>query len=161
MKNPCRCALYFALALVWSVPQAQAQAPEIAGAPTVVDARTLAFDDRRVRLSGIVTPERGDVCPLGDKTIPCGRVAMAALQDLFAGARVRCRVIGRAADGAELAQCSAQRYDLGEGMVYTGWARPAKGAPARYFEVQDDARKRQRGLWKGRFPAAVDAAAGG
>ena len=140
---------------------AVAGAEEIQGSPTVVDARTLAFDGRHVRLSGIVAPARGDVCPLGDKTIPCGKVAMAALQDLFAGAKVRCSTIGRAEDGSDLAHCSAQTYDLAEGMVYTGWARPANGAPARYFEVQKDARARRRGLWKGRFPAAVDDAAGG
>ncbi len=141
-------------------PAASAQADRLAGRPAVIDARTLAFDGRRVRLAGITAPRPGETCPRGSRTFDCGRVAATALQDLFVGSSVECRLLGEREDGTELARCASAGYDLSEGMVYTGWARPNKTAPARYRQVERDARARRRGIWKGgHFPARVNTAA--
>jgi len=131
---------------------------EISGPVRVVDAATLTVGGIAVRLHGIATPVPGDRCDWRDRTIDCGRVATTALLDLTAGATVRCALH---ADEAEPrpATCRADGYDLAEGMIYTGWARPTATAPARYRTVEEDARTRGRGLWQGRFPPAVDAAA--
>jgi endonuclease YncB( thermonuclease family) len=146
--------------LLLSLPLAiaSAKAEPIIGPAKVIDAATLRVAGQVFRLHGIAVPAPGDDCPMRGRTIPCGKVAATALMDLTAGAKVRCTPRAEAA-GATVATCTAGGYDLSEGMVYTGWARPTAAAPARYREVERGARKRQRGLWRGDFPAAVLAAA--
>ena len=137
-----------------------AVAGSISGPVEIIDAATLRVGGQMVRLNGIATPKPGDQCPLRGMQIPCGRVATTALKDLTAGAAVRCQTHGQSgAPGVILATCAADGYDLSEGMIYTGWARPDKGATARYREVEKAARKRRRGLWRGEFPKAVNRAA--
>lgn len=137
-----------------------AMAKTVSGPAKVIDAATLNVAGQAVRLRGIVVPKPGDECPLRNVTIPCGHVAASALKDLTAGAEVRCEIHGDPnARGILPATCTSGGYDLAEGMIYTGWARPNKNATARYREVEKAARKRKRGLWRGEFPDAVNKAA--
>ena len=139
---------------------ASAAAEMLSGPFTVIDAANLRVAGQLVRLQGIAAPKPGDRCPFRNVTIQCGRIATTALLDLTAGASVSCQTHGGPdAKGVHLATCTANGYDLSEGMVHTGWARPAKGAPAHYRKVEASARKRGRGLWRGEFPAAVNKAA--
>ncbi len=114
----------------------------------VIDAQQLELAGKRWRLPHIHTPRPGDVCAFKDRQIDCGLIAKTALQDLTAGAVVVCDT----SDGL----CRAGGYDLSEGMIYTGWARAAKDAPAKYKKLEKDAKARRRGLWQGAFPASVN-----
>ncbi len=151
----------FILSLLIMAPLVTPAAAEILSGPVkVIDAANLRFGEQLVRLHGIAAPKPGDRCPLRSVTIRCGRIATTALMDLTAGASVECKTHGDPnAMGVYLATCKANGYDLSEGMVYTGWARPVKGAPAHYRKVEAGARKRGRGLWRGDFPDAVNKAA--
>ena len=113
---------------------------------TVVDGNRIAIDGRELRLDGIIAPELGRQCMLGGKARDCGLIAKAGLLDLTAGATVTCRKAG-----AETHRCTADGYDLSEGMVYTGWAVPLDGAPKAYWRVLKGAQDRPRGFWKGTF----------
>lgn len=113
---------------------------------TVVDGNRVAIGGRELRLDGIVAPELGRQCMLGGKARDCGLIAKAGLLDLTAGATVTCREAG-----ADTHRCTADGYDLSEGMVYTGWAVPLDGAPKAYWRVLKGARERPRGFWKGTF----------
>jgi len=74
-----------------------------------------------ILLGGIAAPKPGDKCAI--------RNATTALIDLTAGAEVRCQTHGGAnPKDIMLATCTASDYDLSEGMIYTGWARPDKRA---------------------------------
>jgi endonuclease YncB( thermonuclease family) len=139
---------------------APAAAESLSGPVKVIDAANLRVGGQLVRLHGIAAPMPGDRCALRGVTMRCGRIATTALMDLTAGASVQCQTHGKpSAEGIYLATCKANGYDLSEGMVYTGWARPAKGAPSRYRDIEAGARKRGRGLWRGDFPDAVNKAA--
>ena len=99
------------------------------GPAKVIDAETLRVGGQLIRLSGVAAPKPGDKCAMRNATIPCGRGATAALIDLTAGAEVRCQTHGGAnPKDIMLATCTASDYDLSEGMIYTGWARPDKRA---------------------------------
>lgn len=139
-------------------PLNMASAETLTGAVKVIDASTLSVAGRVVRLHGIKAPAPGDICPFRNKTIPCGEIATTALMDLTAGAQVTCKTHG-SGEGVTLATCKAGGYDLSEGMVYTGWARPLAGAPARYLTAQKKSQNRNNGLWQGKFPDAVNQAA--
>ena len=113
---------------------------------TIVDGNRIVIDGREFRLDGIIAPELGRQCMLGGKARDCGLIARAGLLDLTAGATVTCRKAG-----ADTHRCTADGYDLSEGMVYTGWAVPLDGAPKAYWRVLKGARERPRGFWKGTF----------
>jgi len=156
-----RTALHAAgLALALLLAGKLATAQELTGDVDVIDASTLKIGGVEVRLHGIAAPAPGDHCEFRERTIDCGRVATTALLDLTAGARVRC-TLRDAAGTPPAATCRADGYDLSEGMIYTGWARPTAAAPARYRSIEQDAQARRRGLWQGQFPSAVNVAADG
>ncbi len=137
-----------------------ALAETLSGPVKVIDAANMEIGGNLVRLNGIAAPKPGDRCPLRSVTIKCGRIATTALMDMTAGAKVLCETHGDPNDkGIYRATCKANGYDLSEGMIYTGWARPAKGAPAHYRRVEAGAKERGRGLWRGEFPDAVNKAA--
>ena len=137
-----------------------AVAETLSGPIKVLDAASLRIGQTVVTLNAIAAPQPDDRCPLRSVTIRCGRIATTALMDLTAGARVKCKTHGKPnAKGVYVATCKANGYDLSKGMIYTGWARPGKGAPAQYRKVEASAKKRGRGLWRGEFPDAVNEAA--
>ncbi len=124
-----------------------------AGPATVIDGNTLEVAGARLRLHGIDAPDLDQPCRLRGRTQACGVIARAALMDLTAGAELDCKLRGRDADGRTLATCTADGYDVAEGMVYTGWALALDDAPARYRTVQRQAEAARRGLWLGQFTA--------
>ncbi len=128
--------------------------PALAGTPvTVIDGNTLEVAGARLRLHGIDAPDLDQPCRLRGRTQSCGVIARAALMDLTAGAVLDCEMRGRDAAGRTLATCTADGYDVAEGMVYTGWALALDGAPVRYQTVQNEAEAARRGLWLGQFTA--------
>ena len=128
--------------------------PALAGTPvTVIDGNTLEVAGVRLRLHGIDAPDLDQPCRLRGRTQACGVIARAALMDLTAGAELDCEMRGRDAAGRTLATCTADGYDVAEGMVYTGWALALEAAPARYRAVQRQAKEARRGLWLAEFVA--------
>lgn len=144
-------------ALLFASP-AMAQDP-VEGPATVENAATLMVEGRTLRLYGIAAPRPGERCMMRGVEIDCGHIAATALMDLTVAARVSCRVLDAGAE-PPVALCTAGGYDLSEGMVHTGWARPLPGAAEKLFRSQELARSRRQGLWSGTFPDSVEAAAG-
>ncbi len=124
-----------------------------AGPATVIDGNTLEVAGARLRLHGIDAPDLDQPCRLRGRTQSCGVIARAALMDLTAGAELDCEMRGRDAAGRAHATCTADGYDVAEGMVYTGWALALDAAPARYHTVERQAETARRGLWLGQFMA--------
>ncbi len=141
---------------------------EVAGPPRIIDGDTLAVQGRVIRLYGIDAPELGQSCRIGERAYDCGRIARTALLDLTAGVTVICKLVPASSgaspedDGAEvrIGHCSADGYDLSEGMAYTGWALALRRVSERYVALEERARAARRGLWKGRFVAPWDWRAG-
>ncbi len=119
---------------------------------TVIDGQTIEIKGRQVRLTGIEAPRPGQTCILSDTPRDCGVISRSGLLDLTAGATVVCKVVS-VSNGDDIAEarCTANGYDLSEGMVYTGWAVPLPDAPAIYRDVLQGARERPRGFWRGEF----------
>jgi endonuclease YncB( thermonuclease family) len=118
----------------------------------VIEGDVLEVDGERFRLVGIDAPHLDQNCLWPNKVIPCGRIAVTALLDLIAAAKVVCKPVARAnADGPRLARCAADGFDIGGNMVHTGWALALPGTQGRYADIQRDARAGKRGLWRGAF----------
>ncbi len=125
---------------------------DVVGKATVIDGNTLEVAGERVRLYGIDAPELDQTCRWPNKVISCGRIAGTAAMDLIAGVdRVECETRGRDSSGQWIATCTADGFDIGRNMVHTGWALADRRESSVYVEVEDQARKAKRGLWKGDF----------
>lgn len=134
----------FGRTFVATLLAATASAGDLTGSAVVLDAATLRIGDSVVRLYGVTVPDLGSVCRTAKETLPCGAIARDALMDLVAGATVECTL--RDSSGpARLAVCAVNGYDLGESLVYAGWAR---AAIADYVDEENQARTGPHGLWR-------------
>jgi endonuclease YncB( thermonuclease family) len=155
--------LYLALALVAGPIGAPALA-EVTGPPKVIDGDTIEVAGTAFRLYGVDAPEFGQTCRIGEHVYDCGQIARTALLDLTAGVTVTCKLATASPEDSRadgwVGHCSADGYDLSEGMAYTGWALALRQVSARYVAFEDRARAARRGLWKGPFVAPWDWRAG-
>lgn len=118
-------------------------ASETSGLGEAVDGDTVILNGQSFRLTGIVAPKPGFECNLRGSKRDCGGIARAALLDLMAGSRITCQAVS----GGRY-RCTANGYDLSEGMVYVGWAVPLANAPAKYKSELKRAQDRRHGLWR-------------
>ena len=140
-----------AIAVFFSLP-ASVLADEITAAPgdyQVLDGSSIKVGSRTLTLQHIAAPAMNTPCVIRGKTRDCGRISRSQLMDLTVATQIRCSV-----KAPPRARCSAGGFDLSEQMIYTGWAVPAAGAPARYWRQMADARARKRGFWTAGFTPA-------
>ena len=136
---------------------------EVTGPPRVIDGDSFDVQGTVIRLYGIDAPELGQNCRIGTRTYDCGQIARTALLDLTAGVTVSCQLTPASPeDGADgrIGRCSADGYDLSEGMAYTGWALAVRQVSERYVVYEEQARTAGRGLWTGQFVTPWDWRAG-
>lgn len=129
-------------------------AQEVAGRPQVIDAGTLDFSGRRLRLHGIDAPDLTQTCRVAGQPWTCGRDARWAAINRIHPHWVSCHERGRDPEGAELAVCFLAgfgQHELNVWLVAQGWALAAPGAPEAYAAAQAAAQAAGRGLWRGEF----------
>jgi endonuclease YncB( thermonuclease family) len=79
-------------------------------------------------------------------------MALAALEALTAGVKVRCRVVERDRHGRFVAKVfSPDGVDVGRRLVSAGWALAYRRYSTYYVDAEDEARKAKRGMWRGSF----------
>jgi endonuclease YncB( thermonuclease family) len=152
-------AICLAAAVTLGVSGLAAWAEEIVGKPRVVDADTLDFSGRLVRLFGIDALEIDQVCGSGGGTWPCGKEARWAALDRLSPHWVTCVAESTStgdltAEGMTAAVCylaGAGQLDLNAWLVEQGWALADRDATDAYVAAEDAARRAGRGLWRGTF----------
>jgi endonuclease YncB( thermonuclease family) len=155
-------ALVLALALLPAIFSPAALAG-ITGPPRIIDGDTVEVQGMVIRLYGVDAPELGQTCRIGAHAYDCGEISRTALLDLTAGVSVTCVLAdpGENSDpDGRIGHCTADDYDLSEGMAYTGWALALRRISERYVAFEDGARAAGRGLWRGQFVAPWDWRAG-
>ena len=139
--------------IVFSAPS-MAGSSTVSGPASVITGDTIEVADKRFRLFGIAAPNLDQSCQWPEKSIPCGDVSRTALMDLVVAADVNCDVVDDIApldDGAIVARCYVDGFDVGKNMIHTGWAVVAPYQSAEYQATEDKAHEAKRGLWKGSF----------
>ena len=126
--------------------------PAAAQSVHVIDGDGLRIDGQSFRLWGIDAPELRQECSQGGKRYTCGEVARSALETALRGSVPRCEPVGRGRYGRTIARCYVGKDDLAAIMVRSGWAVDwpsySRGA---YADMQEAARRENRGLWAGFF----------
>lgn len=122
------------------------------GRATVVDGDTLRIAGRQVRLRGLDAPERNQLCLRRDGTTwPCGREAIARLEELIDGRPVSCADDGSERRRLPAAACGVRGTDINRWMVRHGWATATGGEGGEYAVEEATARRRGLGIWDGTF----------
>jgi endonuclease YncB( thermonuclease family) len=139
-------------AVIPSLLATSAVAADETGRASVVDGDTLEIHGTRFG-SGVSTRPR----PTSFAATPvprtrCGAKAANALHDFIGGRIVSCVEIDRDRYRRSVAVCSAGGVDLADWLVSQGLAldRPQYSQRA-YAEVEHDAQREKRGMWKGSF----------
>ena len=70
----------------------QLLATEISGIPSISDGDTIKIFNKRIRLHGIDTPEKKQICIKNSKEYNCGKEATTALIKKINGKKVVCKV---------------------------------------------------------------------
>ncbi|MFC7551691.1 thermonuclease family protein [Pseudoroseomonas wenyumeiae] len=111
----------------------------------VVDGDTLRLGERTLRLSGLLSPERGLTCRAANGVgFDCGATAAEALARLVQGHDLACRVKGRDSFGRPLGTCQAGGVEVNAALISSGWALAEKAAMQ---PLEAEARQAGRGLW--------------
>lgn len=111
----------------------------------VVDGDTLRLGERTLRLSGLLSPERGQTCrTAGGVGFDCGATAAEALARLVQGHDLACHVKGRDGFGRPLGTCLAGGVEVNAALISAGWALAGKTAMT---PLEAEARQAGRGLW--------------
>jgi endonuclease YncB( thermonuclease family)/integrase len=120
------------------------------GSPTgpakVIDGDTIVVAGQLVRLHGIDAPELDQTFWWRGQKLVCGTMALAALEALTAGMKVRCKPVERDRHGRLVAKVfSPKGVDIGRRLVSAGWALAYRRYSTDYVDAEDEARKAKRG----------------
>jgi endonuclease YncB( thermonuclease family) len=128
------------------------RADPLTGIAKVIDGDTIVIAGERVRLHGIDAPELDQTFLWRGEHIACGTMALAALEALTAGVKLRCEAVERDRHGRVVAKCfSPNGVDIGRRLVAAGWALAYRRYSTDYVDAEDQARQARRGIWRGRF----------
>jgi endonuclease YncB( thermonuclease family) len=109
-----------------------------------------------VRMQGFDTPELNaphcrnpDAATPEEQDVNVAHAARDALRAMIRDRRVDCTLIGHdEQDERMVAQCSVDGRDIGEQMVFQGWARDwPRYSQGRYADAERAAREAPRGIW--------------
>jgi len=127
-------------------------AAELSGAPIITDGDTIKIINKRIRLHGIDTPEKKQICIKNTKEYSCGKEATDALAKKINGNQVVCKVQDRLDRYKRyIGVCFVGEVNLNKWMVRNGYAIAYRRYSKDYIEDEDYAKKNKLGLWAGNF----------
>lgn len=140
-----------AFAVVILAASSHSIAQVLTGTASAADGDSLVVGSQRVRLFGIDAPELDQTCQTGGNAWQCGADAKRRLNELVAGQRVDCQIIGTDQYGRSLGKCSTEFLELNEAIVELGWAVAYREYSQDYVEAEERAKLRKAGIWNSTF----------
>jgi endonuclease YncB( thermonuclease family) len=139
--------------MVIGASSALAASNNISGIVTVIDGDTLEMAGERIRIWGIDAPENDQLCRGEDSLLYfCGAKATTDLYQHVKARVVMCTRVGIDRYLRTIATCTVDGLDIGEWLVGRGlaldWPKYSNG---KYHKAQQDAQRREEGLWAGSF----------
>ncbi len=128
------------------------RADRLTGPAKIIDGDTIVVAGQLVRLHGIDAPELDQPFWWRSQQLEGGMMALAALEALTAGVKVRCEAVEHDRHGRLVAKVfSPNGVDISRRLVSAGWALAYRQYSTDYVDAEDEARKAKRGMWRGSF----------
>jgi endonuclease YncB( thermonuclease family) len=125
---------------------------EISGIPSITDGDTIKILNKRIRLHGIDTPEKKQICIKNSKKYRCGQEATSALIKKINRKKVVCKVQEKLDRYKRyIGVCFLEDINLNKWMVRNGYAVAYRRYSKDYIQDENYAKKNKIGLWSGNF----------
>ena len=120
----------------------------------VVDGDTIKFNNKKIRLHGIDTPEIKQICKnkKGDD-FKCGIKVKLILIDLISSNQLKCIIHGNDRYKRLISTCFKKNININKWLVENGWALAYKKYSKIYIDEELFAKSNNLGLWQGKFIA--------
>ena len=117
----------------------------------IIDGDTIHLNGKKIRFSGIDTPELKQTCKKNDKIIYCGIKAKKLLIDKIANQKVNCIEEGKDQYKRILAECFINDLSLSSYLVKKGYAFAYRKYSKKFIKDEDYARVNNLGMWSMNF----------
>ena len=118
----------------------------------ITDGDTIKFNNKKIRLHGIDTPEIKQLCKnKNGEDYKCGVKAKLALINLISSHQVKCSVHGKDRYKRLIATCFVKNININEWLVKEGWALAYRRYSKDYVDEELFAKNNKLGLWRGDF----------
>jgi len=117
----------------------------------VVDGDTIHLNGKKIRFSGIDTPEIKQLCNKNDEVIKCGIRAKELLINKIGKNKVKCVNEGIDRYKRILAECFVNNQSLSKYLVREGFAFAYRKYSTKFIEDENYAKKNKKGMWSMTF----------
>ena len=125
---------------------------EISGFPIITDGDTIKVTNKRIRLHGVDTPEKKQICYKNSKKYNCGKEATDALAIKIGENSVTCKVKDKLDRYKRyIGICFIREVNLNKWIVRNGYGVAYRRYSKDYVEDENYAKKNKLGLWSGDF----------
>ena len=117
----------------------------------VVDGDTIILNDKKIRFSGIDTPELKQICSKEDQQIFCGKLAKNLLIKKIGNEIPHCVREGKDIYKRVLAECFVNEESLSSFLVRSGYAFAYRKYSKKFIKDEEFAKKNKLGIWSMKF----------
>ena len=117
----------------------------------VVDGDTIYLDGKKIRFTGIDTPELKQTCIKHGTKDQCGLTAKKILIDKISNNSVECISEGKDQYKRTLAECFVNNESLSSHLVRSGYAFAYRKYSKKFIEDENYAKTNQLGMWSMKF----------
>jgi endonuclease YncB( thermonuclease family) len=128
----------------------QTDAHLLEGRAMAVSGDSLRVGGRLLKLAGVESPERDQICSRSDgSTWRCGAAARDAMARLLRSGRVMCTMTGDIEAGISLATCRSGQKDIAQELVRNGHVFAIRAIFSGYGSIENEAKAARLGVWSG------------
>ena len=117
----------------------------------VIDGDTIKIDNKKIRFSGIDTPELKQICINNGIEDPCGNTAKLILIEKIGNNKVKCTNEGKDQYNRILAECFINGESLSVFLVRSGYAFAYRKYSKKFIEHENYANINNIGMWSMKF----------
>ena len=117
----------------------------------IVDGDTIHLDGKKIRFSGIDTPELKQTCKKNGVKNSCGIIVKQILTDKIADNKISCVIEGKDQYKRFLAECFVNNESLSSYLVKSGYAFAYRKYSKKFISDEDYARVNKLGMWSMEF----------
>ena len=119
--------------------------------PKIVDGDTIHLNGKKIRFSGIDTPELKQTCIKNGVKNSCGIMAKQILINKIADYKISCVIEGKDQYKRVLAECFVNNESLSSYLVKSGYAFAYRKYSKKFISDEDYARINKLGMWSMKF----------